>query len=338
MVLFLLFLGLIVGGTFLSKITPITAVLVMIFITHGIYKSVASGYSPAYYVAFAFIFLFIGGLMFALYQLGFVPDNLLSKHGFQFGVLIEAFLLSFALAYRINYINNQLRITNQKVLDSNKLFSAQLIDFQDNERKKVAANLHDSLGQKLMVIKIQLAQLFESFNIQENDNSVKSTLGLLRESIDDVRDISHHLHPHQLERLTLKEALEDVISQSFRATKTNISCKLDALVHCKNKKLQLHIYRVFQEAIKNILTHSNAKNVEFIAVSDIKELTILINDDGEGIDSDWFKSGDYSKAFGLSSIKERVDSINGSLIFSSEKGNGFEITITLPYEADGEEL
>lgn len=336
-ILALLLFGFVINGTFFSKITPALALFVIVLITYSVFKSIVSGYKPAYFVALAYLFLFFGGVMFAIYKLGLVPDNLLSRYGFQFGIIVEAFLLSFALAYRIKYIDSLLKLSNQKVIDSKKLFSIKLIEAQDNERKKVAANLHDSLGQKLMVIKMQLAQFFESFNIQEDESSVKSTLGLIRETIDDIRTISHHLHPHQLERLTLKEALEDIILQSFKTSGIRVVCSLNALNDCKDKKTQLHIYRIIQESIKNILTHSNAKNVEFTASLQGKKIKLLISDDGKGIHTDWFKKGDLLKSFGLSSIKERVNSLDGTLFFISKKGNGFQIEILLSCESNGEE-
>ena len=201
------------------------------------------------------------------------------------------------------------------MLDERKLFSSQLIEFQDNERKKVASELHDSLGQKIMVVKMQISQFLQALKVKEDDSIIEPTMGLLRETVNDVRNISHHLHPHQLERLTLDEALEDVISQSFRNSGINVSCDLKVLKDCKKKSVQLHIYRIVQESIKNIITHANAKNVEFHAYFD-DEITLVIKDDGNGIDKQWFSNKNYSIAFGLSSIKEESRFIRRFIEFS----------------------
>ena len=329
-IILVLVVGFITNIQMLSRLAPSLAIYAMLISLYCIFKSARTGYKPAYIVGASYVFVLLGGGMFALYKLGVVPGNMISRNGLQMGVLMDAFLLSFALAYRINYTNSRLQIANEKRLMEKKLFSRRLIEFQDDESKRVATNLHDSFGQKLIVIKIQMAQLFESFNLKEDDNSVKAIVGLLKELINEVREISHSLHPHQLERLTLNEALDDVIRQSFKHTQIRVTYDLLGLNKCYNKKTQLHIYRIFQGAINNILAHSNAKNVEFTATLENKHIRLLIKDDGIGIRTTWFKNEDFSKAFGFLSIRERVYSLNGQIKFISEDKNGLKILITLP--------
>lgn len=322
--------GLFVDNTFSSFVTPYLALLVILIILLAIVKAVMAAYKPAYYAGLGFIFLFAGSMMVILNKVGVLPSNVLSEYGLHLGVLFEAFLLSFALAYRINYINEELKLSNQIVMKARKQFSSRLIDFQDQERKETSATLHDSFGQKLLVIKIQLAQILESYGIQEDDSKVKSITGLIHEVIDDVRDISHALHPHQIERLTLKEALEDVIFQSFRDTGLKYIYDLNGLEECIDSKSKLHIYRIFQESINNILKHSEAKNVEFKSRVVNQNIEIIIKDDGKGVvGQSWFNNGDFVMAHGISNIRERVSSLNGSIHFESGQRAGLEISIKL---------
>lgn len=323
--------GLIIGYPFMAKYMSYLGLIVIVIMLHAVITSIRSGYKPAYYAGLGFLFLFAGSLMLILFKLEILPRNIISEYGIQIGVTFEAFLLSFALAYRINYANEQLKLSSQKVLSAEKSFSRKLLDFQDKERKQTAATLHDSIGQKLLVMKIQLAQIFTLFDVDKNHNKVKSVQGLIHEVINDIRDISHSLHPHQIERLTLTEALDDVVLQSFKGTDIHFSYDFTIITSCFDKKKSLHIYRIVQESINNIIKHSDAKNVEFICKSiDDDYIEMLIKDDGRGvINKNWFKVGDYKKAYGLSSIKERVNSLGGVVIFSSPAKGGFQIKIIL---------
>jgi len=327
----LAFSGLIIGYPFMAKYMSYLGLVVIIIMLHAVITSVRSGYKPAYYAGLGFLFLFAGSLMLILFKLEILPRNIISEYGIQIGVTFEAFLLSFALAYRINYVNEQLKLSNQKVLSTEKLFSRKLIGIQDEERKQTAATLHDSIGQKLLVMKIQLAQIFTRFDVDKNHIKVKSVQGLIHEVINDIRDISHSLHPHQIERLTLKEALDDVVLQSFKDTDFHFSYDFNTIAACLDKKKSLHIYRIVQESINNIIKHSGAKNVEFRSqrIND-DHIEMIIKDDGRGIiKQNWFEVGDYTKAYGLSSIKERVNSLGGSVRFSSPNNGGFQTNIII---------
>ena len=325
-----LLVGLFLGNTFLSRTTHVLALSGFSLLIYTIYKSIQAGYKPAIYAAFSFVFLLAGGISNIFGVIGLIPKGFISTYGLQIGVVFEAFILSFALAYRINYTNEQLRLSKQKISDSKKEFATKLITFQDNEKKQTAANLHDSIGQRLLVIKMQLSQLFEKNVDRENKQKAKGIINLLQESITDVRYISHNLHPHQLERLTLEEALEDLIKQSFKFSSMQVSSDLNNLGQIKEKNAKLHLYRVIQESIKNILTHSNASNVSFESEMMRDNIIIRIIDDGESVHHDWLINNDLSKAFGLSNIQERIHSLKGTVDFRSEANIGFKTIITLP--------
>ena len=325
------FFGLFLGNAFFASVIPYFGLFVLLLILFAITIAIRANYKPAYFVSLGFLFLFLGGMMLILYKFELLPGTIFSVHGLQVGIILEAFILSFALAYRINYTNEKLNKANQALVDTNKKFSSKLIEFQDRERKETAETLHDSIGQKLLVTKIQLAQIFEQFNIPENNIRIKSVWGLIHEVINDVRDISHTLHPHQIERLTFKEALEDVINQSFKDTDMNYTYDFNSLEECIDKKSKLHVYRIIQELINNALKHSAAKNIEFKSFKTNSTLEIIVKDDGKGVpDQNWFKRKDYAKTYGLFNIMERIDSLSGSVNFISSRDQGFKTIILIP--------
>jgi len=331
-IVLLAFLDLFFSYPFIANYMSYLGLLTIVLMLYAVITSIRSGYKPAYYAALGFLFLFAGSMTLILFKLEILPRNIISEYGIQIGVLFEAFTLSFALAYRIKYLNEKLKQSNLKLLEAEKLFSRKLIDFQDIERKETAATLHDSVGQKLLVIKIQLAQILKLFSIQQNNEKIKAIKGLVNEVINDIRDISHSLHPHQIERLTLKEALEDVIFQSFKDTNIIFTYDFSGIEECIDKKNSLHIYRIFQESINNIIKHSKATNVGFKSqrIND-EQIKITIQDNGKGMTKQkWLKTDDFNKAYGLATIKERVNSLNGTVVFNSPYGHGFQIKILIP--------
>lgn len=329
-------LGLLFDINFLSALIIYLALGIILLIALSVILAIRKGYKPAYYVGLSFLFLFIGVLIKILYKLEILPANTFFEYALEIGILLEAFLLSFTLAYRINYTNEALKQSRQKILKSKKQFATRLIEYQDVQRKETSETLHDSIGQKLLVMKIQLAQIYTFFNIPEDHPKVKSVNGLIHEVINDVRDVSHHLHPHQIDRLSLIEALEDLILQSFKESQIKHHYDFEGLEECIDIKSKLHIYRVIQELISNMLRHSAAKNVEFSSGIINGKLEIVVTDDGKGVfNKSWYKKGGYKKAYGIANIKERISYLKGNVKFISDKGMGLKIKIVLPCKSYG---
>ena len=329
---FIAFVGFWLDISFLSALIIYLALGVILLIALSVILAIRTGYKPAYFVGLSFLFLFVGGLVKLLYIFELLSANTSFEYVLQLSILIEAFLLAFTLAYRIKYTNEALKQSRQKILNSNKLFASRLIEYQDLHRKETSETLHDSIGQKLLVVKIKLAQIYKFFKIPEDHDKVKSVNGLIHEVINDVRDISHYLHPHQIERLSLKEALEDLILQSFKASKIKHHHDFTGLEECIiDTQSKLHIYRVIQELISNILRHSAAKNIEFSSEIINEKLEIVVTDDGVGaFNKSWYKKGNFKKAYGIANINERINSLKGTVEFFSAQGMGLKIKIVLP--------
>lgn len=209
-------------------------------------------------------------------------------------------------------------------------YTLQLIASQEAERTRIARELHDSLGQNLLLIKNR-AQL-EMAKIQLPDSvreELQSISNLASQAIAEVRQISHDLHPPQLDILGLTRALRALIDNADESSAIVINGKFDSVDDAFPREGATNIYRIVQECLNNILKHSRAKNVRITLEHDVHEVLLKIEDDGCG-----FKIGDVSKGIGLKNIAERVRMLGGKLALDSQPYMGTRIEITIPISAE----
>lgn len=226
----------------------------------------------------------------------------------------------FALFY-----NNRIS-TLKREKAAQEAFSQQLIAVQEQERKRIAGELHDSIGQDLLIIKNSL----EMSRNTEDQAALQGKLSELSEitaqTIGEVREISSHLHPHILERLGLTKAIQSMINKAFENTPTSVQVDLENIDGLFAKDQEINIYRIIQEGVNNLLKHAAAANANVEVVRENKEIAIRINDDGKG-----FRPANVSQnGFGLSGMAERVKFLDGSINLNSAPGQGTRLNITLP--------
>jgi len=211
--------------------------------------------------------------------------------------------------------------------------SDQLLMAQEIERKRISMDLHDSLGQALNVMKLQV-RLVEN-ELDEEQVTVRddceNLLGYLDEVIEDVRRLSRDLSPAILEDLGLTSALQWLVSnfrKSHALKATTDIAEIDALFP-ENQRIT--IYRVIQEALTNVGKHSQAGNVSIsIRIHDDKVI-FSVADDGNGFDPHEISSREVSeKGVGLTTMNERVRMMGGVFELCSRAGEGTRLTFSLP--------
>lgn len=207
-------------------------------------------------------------------------------------------------------------------------FTFQLIAQQEAERKRIAGEIHDSLGQNLLLIK-NLAQM--SLRQQEPAKTyeqVASISNLAQQCINEARQISHDLRPPQLDHLGLTRALAAMIDNAAQASDIKFARKFDAVDEIFPTEAAMNFYRIVQESLNNILKHSRAKNVSLRLERDIHEVQLVITDDGCGFKMD--DSANGGKGLGLKNINERVRMLGGKLKMNSAPDQGTRIEVTVP--------
>jgi len=210
-----------------------------------------------------------------------------------------------------------------------KEFSRKLIDSQEKERKRIATALHDSHGQNLLIISNEMQQYVEKH--KESKNELKNIIDTVQESINEIREISYDLHPHILERVGIEEAIDSMISKISKSTDIQFDLISDEVDNVFDKKVEINIYRIIQEAVNNIIKHSQATEAKIEINKHRKYVNILISDNGIGFDKRLMKK--ENNGLGLEGMKERVNLINGKYKLKSEQGRGTTVEIKIPFKA-----
>lgn len=207
-------------------------------------------------------------------------------------------------------------------------FTKQLINTQEAERKRIAGELHDSLGQKLLVIK---NKLLSEMKTQKENARLNELSGLTSDTLKEVRSISHNLHPYQLEQLGLTKAIESIIKNVSDSAKIVFRADIDKIDSVFNQQSEINIYRVIQECMNNILKHSSASEVDISIKKSDNILSIHVFDNGKGFISEDHQNIKEGRGIGLLGISERVKLLNGKFDIDSSFGKGTLIHIDIPY-------
>ncbi len=224
--------------------------------------------------------------------------------------------------------------------EARKRFTRQLIDSQEQERKRIAADLHDGLGQDLLVIKnrVTLARR-ETERGGDPKHELDEITTAVTSSLQDIRRISRNLRPFQLDRLGLTSTLESMMKTVRDSTGLNIYYQLDNIDNLFDKTREIDIYRIIQESLNNVVKHAEATEVEVICQrrTDVIECTLRDNGKGFAVEAVQDRDGDSLRGFGLQGMRERAVFLDGSLHVTSAPGKGCIITLTLPIPAAIEE-
>jgi signal transduction histidine kinase/ligand-binding sensor domain-containing protein len=216
----------------------------------------------------------------------------------------------------------------KKEKDRQKRFTEQLLESQESERRRIASELHDGLGQQILVIKnrAELATL-QNQNGEDTAEQLKEIVKSAVISISEVRTITHGLRPVHLEQLGLTESLIFMCDQIQQTSSTKWSYHIDNIDDLIPQNKEIHFYRVLQEGISNIEKHAQANEASITIKRESSAIITTIWDNGVGF------VGKDSKSFaglGFLGMYERIETLGGKLDVSSEPGSGSIILVELP--------
>lgn len=199
---------------------------------------------------------------------------------------------------------------------------------REEERAKIARELHDDIGQLLTILKMDFQSILmdESLTKEEITEKIKNSLLILDETISITRKLISELRLAILDHLGLVPALEHLVDEFKEKTKIDVYYEFEDDIKIE-KEIAVHLFRVCQELLTNIRKHSKASKVEFILKKSNGNLTIQIKDNGIGFDKNELQE---RNSFGLIGIRERLYILNGEIELETSKGSGTRITITIP--------
>jgi signal transduction histidine kinase/ligand-binding sensor domain-containing protein len=223
------------------------------------------------------------------------------------------------------YFRRQLKLrTRELQLEQNVRMNA-IFETEEKERKRIAGELHDGLGQLLSTARLNVSGFGETSDAR-NNVLFRNSLQLLDQACEEVRNISHNMMPGALIRMGLMTAVNELIIKINDTEKvtvhfdTNLETRL-------NETVEISVYRIVQEALNNMVKHSQAKNISLQLMRTTSSLEIRITDDGKGFDVS--RIGE-SKGLGWKNMYSRVETLRGTIHIDSSPGKGTEIFITIP--------
>lgn len=202
-----------------------------------------------------------------------------------------------------------------------------LIMGEENERKRLAAELHDSLGQILSLISLNLGSLppLEGSHAVTAQKKISASLHMINQSIEEIRAISHGLMPRSLEDFGLQAVLEGMVKRVQQVSNASIHYHQQAPDARYDPNIEINVYRIVQEALNNALRHAEAQNI-YLSIKEVQQkLIVECRDDGSGFDLQAVQQ--LTTSNGLKNIANRVDAIDGSLHIQTAPGQGTSIRI-----------
>jgi signal transduction histidine kinase len=216
----------------------------------------------------------------------------------------------------------------QKVL---KESSAKSIKDLEEERSRLAALLHDSIGQNLLLIKLGIQNLKKYLNGRESQEEFSNTLGIIDSTIKETKDISRSIRPLNLDELGLKTVLTSLCKNVARESLLEFQVNLPDDNITLDKELENCIYRVTQESLNNIIKHSRAKTFEVNLYINNGSVTLIISDDGIGFKPSILLNNKYiSDGLGILNMQERIERLSGTFHIDSTIDYGTILIASFP--------
>ncbi|MBI5118997.1 sensor histidine kinase [Candidatus Poribacteria bacterium] len=226
-------------------------------------------------------------------------------------------------------MENELRESEKRL----RLLSGHLLTAQERERRRIALELHDDLGQITTLLKLELRAVENK--LCEERQSVKTDIEAAQKCanqiIESLRRLSHDLTPSTLEDLGLVCAIRSLVEDFAAHCNIDVLLDIDEVDNLFARKSHLIVYRIFQEALSNIGKHAQASRVSIRACRDCGGSLFFVEDNGKGFDVQKVKAvyaGD--KGLGLEAMDERARMLGASLKISSEPGKGTKIALAVP--------
>ena len=234
--------------------------------------------------------------------------------------------LIFAWQYRVSQFKHARAVQ--------QAFTRQLLSSQESERKRIAAELHDGLGQRLVVIRnlalISLKNGSSNNGIAAARRQIEEISAEASHALGEVREISYNLRPYQLDRIGLTKATEALVKKASRASTVTFTAEIDDIDDVFPKDSEIAFYRVVQECINNVLKHSQATEASVVVRRGAAELRLTVRDNGKGFTPGAAGGNPASGGFGLIGILERAQLLGGNPVVHSAPGQGTTISIEIP--------
>jgi signal transduction histidine kinase len=220
----------------------------------------------------------------------------------------------------------------QENTESFRALSARILELQDIERRKIARELHDSVGQYLAGLKMNLSQLSSSkISLRANAEWLPDTIEMTDRAIGEIRTISHLLHPPLLDELGFESTAKWYVEEFAKRSGTKVKLEIGGIAERLPRGIELALFRALQEALTNVHRHAAASFVNVVVTCADGKVFLEVSDNGKGIPSrilNQFRAGGAA-GIGLAGMRERLGELRGTLEVESSPA-GTKVKATLP--------
>ena len=289
----------------------------------GSILKLAQGFKPAKVYLLAVSIMIVGLLNYSLNTLSITNFNLFYPNGIVVGISLEIIIMIFALAYR--YLEMK-REKEELLLTLNKeraVVSEKILQTLENERERLAKDLHDDLGGLLALIKMQLSHFSYSNPVRGSD--LNETYSLVSKACNDLRAISHDLRLEDQKNRDLCSMLQEIIRHHEKGGELRFNTIFKNVPPLKFDT-KITIFRMLKEVIQNVSKHAKATECKILIIFDKEILHIMVEDNGVGFQETY--AGD-NKGIGLVNIRSRIDYLEGKMQIQSNS-DGTTLLFEIP--------
>jgi len=209
------------------------------------------------------------------------------------------------------------------------------VTVQEEERRSLARELHDEVGQALTAIKMDVAvALRGSFSGSREKSSLEDARSIAEETLHSVRDLSQLLHPSMLDDFGLPESLSAYLRAFSKRTGINAELRQHGMEERLRPDAEVCIYRIVQEALTNIARHSGARSATVTLSRSSSALDLIVDDDGRGLDPATIRTA-AGGGLGLIGMRERAQALGGTFAVRSQPDEGVRVMVQIPVGAAG---
>lgn len=232
------------------------------------------------------------------------------------------------LFFRKKQIEQQAKL-DAEIAEQKEIRTKAILEAEEKERRRIAQDLHDGVGQLLSAAKLNLSNLDSKLAAQTEEQklAMQNALSLVDDSVKEVRAVSHNMMPNTLIKLGLASAVREFITKLGNAPTLKVDLEIVGLDTRLDNQVETVLYRVIQEIVNNIIKHAKASQISMQLIRHETELSVMIEDNGVGFDTTQL---DNFEGIGLKGIQTRIEFLNGSVHFDSSVGRGTTVIIDVP--------
>lgn len=252
----------------------------------------------------------------------------ISKRNYWIAGIAGLLVMSTSLGYsrhKRNKLRQQAAI-QATILHQQELATKSILEAEENERKRMATDLHDGVGQMMSAVKLNLSSLKTEmkFDHAEQQQAFENTLALVDDSCKEVRNVSHNIMPNSLLKSGLASAIQEFINK-IDSRIIKVTLYSEGLNERLDTNTETVLYRIVQECVNNVIRHADVNTLDITLIRDDEEISISIEDNGKGFDTNETYSG-----IGLKNVRTRAGFLKGTVEWNSLEGKGTVVMVHVP--------